>query len=226
MSPETIWPMPVISVRTSAGPAAASGARPRRRRPRPAARRPRACGRPPFVTASASRSSSAPGASGTRISTASKCERTSIALMWWTGMSSVAPIAARFLTDGRIDTPPTAAARRRAELRVEDGGDVLELARARRRCRPCRTPRPARRGPPGSAASAPSPRHSPKSMSSARSSDQPPAYGFEQDDGHRDPAERPFELTPAFLVDLLAERHPLADFDRHGSSPLPGLAWT
>ena len=105
-----------------------SGDRPRRRRPpRPGPRSGRAAG-PRSVTARASSSSSAPGASGTAIVTASKCDRTSIALMWWTGMSSVAPIAARFLTDGRIDTPPTALARRRAELRVEDGGDVLELA--------------------------------------------------------------------------------------------------
>ncbi len=43
-------------------------------------------------------------------------------------MSSVAPIAARFLTDGRIDTPPVRDARRRAELRMEHRGDMLELA--------------------------------------------------------------------------------------------------
>src|SRR4029079_16451941 len=41
----------------------------------------RACGRPPLVTARATTSSSAAGASGTQISMASKCDRTSIAFV-------------------------------------------------------------------------------------------------------------------------------------------------
>jgi hypothetical protein len=65
-------------------------------------------GRPADALIGETDTTSAAGASGIRISIASKCDLTSIALMWCTGMSRVAPIAARFFTDGRIDTPPTA----------------------------------------------------------------------------------------------------------------------
>ncbi len=120
-----------------------------------------------------------PGASGTRISIASKWERTSIALMWWTGMSRVAPSPPRFLTDGRMDTPPTRA--RAGARRTSDGARPrhARVHRARRRCRPCRRPRPAspsaswqRHGArrPGSRRGRSAPRGPP---------DQGPAYGLD-----------------------------------------------
>ena len=149
-----------------------------RSRPRPSKPPTRACGRPPSVTASATRISSVAGASATQISMASKWQRTSIAFLWWTGMSRWAPIAALFLTDGRIETPSDGRAHGRAELRVQERRDVLELALLADD--PALAIRLDRRRPAPPCADHELGREAtrPASISSEMSSEYSPAYGF------------------------------------------------
>ena len=43
------------------------------------------------------------------VTAAGKLERIIIAVLWWIGMSIVAPCPPRFLTLGRIETPPASS---------------------------------------------------------------------------------------------------------------------
>src|SRR6202044_615145 len=71
----------------------------------------RLCTRGPRVIASASRSSSARGASATPISIASKWLRTYDALIWVIGTSRRAPGPATFFAEGTIAIAPPSASR-------------------------------------------------------------------------------------------------------------------
>src|SRR5258707_400590 len=68
-------------------------------------------GRPLSVTTTATTISLAAGASTTRTSIASKCERTKAASLWPSGTSMGAPRPARFLADGTRAAPFSTAAR-------------------------------------------------------------------------------------------------------------------
>ena len=134
--------------------------------------------------------------------------------MWWTGMSSVAPIAARFLTEGRMDTPPTRPRVGAPNFGMEDGGDVLELAvltdDAALAVRLDRVPERL-------LAAA----HQLVAEVFAEVDELGqvlrPAAGvrIDHDGGDRDAAERPLQLATAIEQDVLAEGGPLADLDRH-----------
>ena len=158
-----------------------------------------------------------PGASGTEIVTASKCERTSIALMWWTGMSSVAPIAAALL-DRRQDRH---AADRGLASGAPNFGWSTAATCSSSPCSPTIPPLPYAST--GLAERLLAAAHQLVAEVLAEVDELargPPTTGrrtgSEHDDRDGDAAERPLELALAVGQDLLAERHPLADRDRHG----------